>query len=74
MLHEYGTGISLMLLDIIMPGCSGFDVLEDMNRSGTISDIPVIMISSEHSDDVMNRAYELGISDYISRPFDSVDV
>ena len=27
MLHEYGTGISLMLLDIIMPGCSGFDVL-----------------------------------------------
>lgn len=71
MLHEYGTGISLMLLDIIMPGCSGFDVLEYMNRSGTISDIPVIMISSEHSDDVMNRAYELGISDYISRPFDS---
>ena len=71
MLHEYGTGISLILLDIIMPGVSGFDVLEDMNRSGAISDIPVIMISSEHSDDVMNRAYELGISDYISRPFDT---
>ena len=70
MLHEYGTGISLILLDIIMPGISGFDVLEEMNRSDVIADIPVIMISSENSDDVMNRAYGLGISDYISRPFD----
>ena len=60
-----------MLLDIVMPGADGFDVLSCMSRNGWIDDIPVIMISSEDSDDSVLRAYELGASDYISRPFDS---
>ena len=42
-----------------------------MSRSGWIGDIPVIMISGEDSDDMVLRAYELGASDYISRPFDA---
>lgn len=70
-LRQYGNGISLVLLDIIMPGVDGFQVLGQMSRTGIIADIPVIMISSENSDDVMNRAYQMGISDYISRPFDA---
>ena len=60
-----------MLLDIVMPGVDGFDVLSLMSRNGWIADIPVIMISSEDSDDSVLRAYELGASDYIGRPFDS---
>ena len=70
-LEQHGSGVSLVLLDIVMPGVDGFDVLSLMSRNGWIDDIPVIMISSEDSDDTVLRAYELGASDYISRPFDS---
>ena len=70
LLERHGSNISLVLLDIMMPGINGFDVLSRMVRSGWIDDIPVIMISSEDSDDVVLRAYELGASDYVSRPFD----
>ena len=67
-------GIDLMLLDINMPQMNGFEVLEIMKRSQCIDEIPVIMISAEESVDVMRKAYEMGITDYITRPFDSVIV
>ena len=67
-------GIDLMLLDINMPQMNGFEVLEIMKRSQYIDEIPVIMISAEESVDVMRKAYEMGITDYITRPFDSVIV
>ena len=70
-LREYGAGISLVLLDIVMPGMDGFAVLEEMNRNHWIEDIPVIMISSEETESYIRRAYEMGVSDYISRPFDA---
>ena len=71
MLEQHGTEISLVLLDIIMPKMDGFEVLAYMNRDKWIEDIPVIMISSEESESYIRRAYELGASDYISRPFDT---
>lgn len=70
MLDRYETKISLILLDIVMPGMDGFGVLEYMNRNNLIRDIPVIMISGEDSGETMKRAYEWGVSDYIKRPFD----
>lgn len=71
MLEQYGPEISLVLLDIIMPKMDGFEVLAYMKRDKWIEDIPVIMISSEGSESYIRRAYELGASDYISRPFDA---
>lgn len=71
LLQEHGKEISLVLLDIIMPKMGGFDVLSHMVSTDLIADVPVIMISSEHSDDAVLRAYELGASDYIDRPFDA---
>ncbi len=71
MLYRYETKITLILLDIVMPGIDGFDVLSYMNRNELINDIPVIMISSEDSADTIRQAYELGVSDYINRPFDA---
>ena len=71
MLEQYDTGIALILLDIVMPVMDCFAVLSEMNRSHWIEDIPVIMISSEDADTVVRHAYELGVSDYVSRPFDA---
>lgn len=70
LLKQYGTGIALLLLDINMPVMDGFEVLALMNRKNWIEDIPVIMISSEDSASYVRKAYEMGASDYISRPFD----
>ena len=70
-LQQYGTGISLVLLDIVMPGMDGFGVLKEMNARHWMEDIPVIMISSEDSAQHIRRAYDLGVADYINRPFDS---
>ena len=71
MMHEHKGDVALVLLDINMPVLNGFDVLNAMNRSHAIEDVPVIMISSDDSEDAIRRSYELGASDYISRPFDS---
>ena len=69
-IDEYGMKISLVLLDIIMPEKDGFEVLKYMEEERLISDIPVIIISSEDSANYIRRAYEMGVSDYINRPFD----
>ena len=71
MIQQYGTGISIVLLDIVMSKVDGFQVLSVMNRNHWIEDIPVVMISSEDSESYIRRAYEMGVSDYISRPFDA---
>lgn len=73
-LDRHGEEISLVLLDIVMPQMDGFGVLEEMNRRGWIKTIPVIMISAENASSRIERAFELGISDFISRPFDALIV
>lgn len=70
-IDEYGMKNSLVLLDIIMPEKDGFEVLKYMEEERLISDIPVIIISSEDSATYIRRAYEMGVSDYINRPFDA---
>ena len=60
-----------LLLDITMPEIDGFGVLEAMNQYHWIEETPVIMISAEDSYTFVERAYDLGASDYITRPFDA---
>lgn len=71
LLEQNATGISIVLLDIHMPGIDGFTVLEEMSQKNLLEQIPVIMISSEDTVDAVRRAFDLGASDYISRPFDA---
>ena len=74
LLHSYGSEILLVLLDIVMPKMDGFQVLEMMSKFHWLEEIPVIIISSENSHSVVEKAYELGATDYSSRPFDEVIV
>ncbi|MBP3366540.1 MAG: response regulator [Treponema sp.] len=60
---------SVMLLDYIMPNMNGFELLEIMNKKGWIQNIPVIMISSEKDETFVEKAYDLGVIDFIDRPF-----
>lgn len=69
-LQEHELEVSLMLLDIVMPQMDGFEVLAMMNKKGWIKSMPVIMISAETGSAYIDRAYDLGAVDYISRPFD----
>lgn len=70
-LKERVYDIDLVLLDIIMPAVDGFGVLDVMKRYHWIDNTPVIMISSETSQSYIRKAFELGVTDYIIRPFDS---
>lgn len=73
-LNNTNEEIDLILLDIVMPEMDGFAFLEKMNEKGWISDIPVIIISADNENSSMVRAYDLGVSDFISRPFDTIIV
>lgn len=63
--------IDLVLLDVIMTGLSGFDVLAELGKSQVLDKIPVIMVSADISIDSIDMAYKLGAIDYIARPFDA---
>lgn len=61
--------LSLVILDINMPRMDGFEVLQEMNEQGWIERVPVVSISTEDSSSYIERAYQLGVTDFISRPF-----
>ena len=71
-IQKYRTEIDLVLLDIVMPEMDGFEVLTVMNRNNWIEDIPVIMISAETAPAHIERAYKLGVTDFITRPFNAL--
>ncbi len=73
-LQAHTEDISLVLLDAVMPRVDGFGVLAVMKRRHWIEDIPVIMISAESGSSQVERAYEMGVTDFIARPFDSLIV
>ncbi len=71
LLQNHSAEIALVLLDIVMPNMDGFGVLEVMNRRHWIESVPVVMISAESNTSRIDQAYEMGITDFISRPFDA---
>lgn len=73
-MEQHSVELSLLLLDIVMPEMDGFGVLKVMKEHRWIEDIPVIMISAENSPSYIERAFELGASDFIIRPFNELIV
>ena len=70
-LEQYGTAVSPVLLDLIMPTPDGFDVLEYMAEHRLLEDIPVIIVTGDENDALLGSAYEMGVTDYLNRPFDA---
>ena len=67
----------LLLLDIMMPGFSGYEVLEWIKRDSTLEHIPVIMITAASLDEnlePLKRSFELGAMDFISKPFSNLEL
>lgn len=60
-----------LLLDLHMPRMDGFAVIDEMKKRGWMKWIPVLIISSEYSVDIENKCFELGVSDFIHKPFES---
>lgn len=63
--------ISVVLLDIVMPVMNGVEVLEEMKRQKWIDSIPVLLITGEATTEIERKAYRLGTSDIIKKPFDA---
>lgn len=66
---ETNPGIAAVLLDLIMPGMNGLDVLAEMNKNGTTKTIPVFLITAANSEEMLMEGYQLGAVDIISKPF-----
>ncbi len=69
-LKQHRDEYSVMLLDIIMPKIDGFEVLEYMNEHGWLKTLPVVLVSAEYSHAQIDKAFDLGAFDFVSRPFD----
>ena len=69
--EHMGPSLSLILLDLNMPEMDGFEVLAELSKLGYMDDIPVIIISGTDSTADICRAYDLGATDYIHRPFNT---
>ena len=70
LLNQYKDSIAALLLDIIMPVKNGYEVMSDMNRTRPLKNIPVIIITSEDTIESEVRAFDLGASDIVMKPFE----
>lgn len=69
-LEECHDEVVALLLDLQMPRMDGFAVIDEMKKKGWIKNIPVLIISGEYAVEVENRCFELGVSDFIHKPFE----
>lgn len=65
-------GAQLILLDVMLPGLSGFDVLRALRRDG--ADTPVIMLTAKGSEVDRVLGFELGVDDYVTKPFSLLEL
>lgn len=69
-MRHYGTAISVVLLDLMMPGIDGFGVLQKMQENATLQHIPVIVVSGSEDQETCIRAMRAGATDFVTKPFD----
>ena len=62
----------LILLDMVMPGLDGYQVLTKLKRAPALAEVPVIMISALDQEESIARCLELGAEDYVAKPFNPI--
>jgi two-component system cell cycle response regulator len=65
---------TLVLMDIMMPGVSGFDFLRKAREKEEVRDIPIIMVTARTTGEDLTKALELGAYDYIKKPLDDLEI
>ncbi|MDD3921001.1 MAG: diguanylate cyclase, partial [Eubacteriales bacterium] len=69
-LKRYGSAISIVLLDLMMPDVDGYTVLQQMQENTDLRAVPVIVVSADNNRDTLLKAIEGGAADYITKPID----
>ena len=64
------TPLNLVIADVKMPKKDGLELLEDIRDDNNLKDIPVILTMIEPLEELVNEAEELGMNDYLIKPFD----
>jgi DNA-binding response OmpR family regulator len=64
----------LILLDILIPKLNGYSVCEAVKSNEKISRIPIIAMSAKTQDEDIQKAFELGVSDYLAKPFSPAEL
>lgn len=72
MLHDSRPDV--LLLDLMMPGVTGFDILREMAAAGVLKDVPVIVLTSSVDAETKLQALELGATDFLAKPVDSSEL
>ena len=70
LLEAYHGQIAALLLDLMMPVMNGYQVMEEMRERGEFTDVPVVVITAEDSVEHEVRAFDLGASDIVKKPFE----
>ncbi|MCH1983039.1 diguanylate cyclase [Ruminococcus sp. OA3] len=70
LLNQYKDTIAAVLLDIVMPVKDGYEVMAEMSRNRLLDDVPVIVITAQDSTENEVRAFDLGASDIVMKPFE----
>ena len=63
--------IDLVLLDVVMPEVSGFDVLRELRQVKSESELPIIMITADYNSEQVVRAFDAGANDFLQKPIDA---
>ena len=71
-IHDKKSAISLVLLDLLMPKVSGFEVIKEMKEEGLLNEIPVIVLTSEKDSEI--ESLKLGAADFLTKPYDRPEV
>jgi DNA-binding response OmpR family regulator len=67
-------GPDVILLDVMMPGMTGWDIARHLKEDGATSTIPVVFLSARTQDEDRRRGEELGVAAYVNKPFDPADL
>jgi DNA-binding response OmpR family regulator len=64
----------LILLDIVMPGMSGWEVFKRIKETSFLKEVPIVFVTSLDNDETKKRARKLGAADYITKPYNMTEL